>query len=381
MGMLFIVFAVSMAMATFLENDFGSAYAYSKVYGTRWFELILLLLAINLIGRMIALKLYRKDKLPIFVFHLSFVIMIIGAGITRYFGWEGTLHIREGKEQNISYSGQKYIEYNVKDPNGNLITSYSEEYLIAAGGNFKKKIAVGEKEYELILARIIPNALETVTESADGIPIISLMVGRDMMSTETVILKKGETKSAMGISIGFESADHSDVNIKTDSAGFFMSSDKTLNEHSMMTGESKPIESGTKVRLKKMQLFMLNDVRIAPQQMFLSGTRKIVAVNPEDQNTGQNAFIFHVFSGKTSGTVTLWDASSGMADAGSCVVDDITFNISYGSRANTLPFKLKLNDFVLERYPGSASPSGYRSKVVLIDSAKNFEKPFEKETE
>jgi cytochrome c biogenesis protein ResB len=101
MGILFAVFAVAMAMATFVENDYGSASAYSTVYNTWWFELILLLLAVNLVGQMIIFKLYKKDKLPVFLFHLSFVVMIIGAGITRYFGWEGSIHIREGEEQNI----------------------------------------------------------------------------------------------------------------------------------------------------------------------------------------------------------------------------------------------------------------------------------------
>jgi hypothetical protein len=84
MGILFAVFAVAMAMATFVENDYGSASAYSTVYNTWWFELILLLLAVNLVGQMIIFKLYKKEKLPVFLFHLSFVVMIIGAGITRY---------------------------------------------------------------------------------------------------------------------------------------------------------------------------------------------------------------------------------------------------------------------------------------------------------
>ena len=55
MGLLFLAFAMSMAVATFLENDFGSPAAYSMVYNTKWFELILLLLAANLIGQLIIL--------------------------------------------------------------------------------------------------------------------------------------------------------------------------------------------------------------------------------------------------------------------------------------------------------------------------------------
>ena len=51
MGVLFILFAISMAFATFIENDFGSIVARKWVYGSRWFELILFLLLVNLIGQ------------------------------------------------------------------------------------------------------------------------------------------------------------------------------------------------------------------------------------------------------------------------------------------------------------------------------------------
>jgi cytochrome c-type biogenesis protein CcsB len=104
MGILFVIFVISMAAATFIENDFGSAASYSIVYNSRWFELILLLLSVNLIGQVIIHKLFRKEKLPIAIFHLSFVLMITGAGITRYFGWEGSIHIREGETSSTCYS-------------------------------------------------------------------------------------------------------------------------------------------------------------------------------------------------------------------------------------------------------------------------------------
>ena len=273
MGILFVLFAASMAVATFIENDFGSPAAYSMVYNTKWFELILLLLAANLVGQMIILKLYTRSKLPVFMFHLSFVLMIAGAGITRYFGWEGSIHIREGEEQNTCYSTEKYIGYLIKDASGNTIESKLDKYAMTSVSvdNYKKSLSINNKDYELVLAKIIPNAAETNTQ----------------------------------------------------------------------TGESKAI-----------------------------------AVNPEEQNTGQNAFIFHLFRGTESATIYLWDKESENVAYGSGMIDGNTVEVSYGSKSTTLPFSLKLNDFVLERYPGSTSPSGYKSDVMLIDKAENVQKPF-----
>jgi hypothetical protein len=158
MGVLFVLFAVAMAAATFIENDFGSSAAYSMVYNTFWFELILLLL----VGQMFIFKLYKKTKLPVFLFHLSFVLMIAGAGITRYFGWEGSIHIREGQEGNTCFSSDKYIGYSIKDVSGNIIENRSEKYSMTSvsADNYKKTLTINGKDYDLVLAKIIPNASE-----------------------------------------------------------------------------------------------------------------------------------------------------------------------------------------------------------------------------
>jgi cytochrome c-type biogenesis protein CcsB len=378
MGILFVLFAVAMATATFLENGLGAAAAYSMVYDTRWFELILLLLAVNLIGQVVIMKLLRREKLTIGLFHLSFVIMIAGAGITRYFGWEGSMHIRKGEEQQLCYSSEKYIGYTMKDKNGSVIASQIRKYSMTSvsADRFDKKIEINGKEYELLLARIIPNASEIINDSPDGEPVISMVISNKMMSRETVTLKKGDIKSSGGITFGFGSAQPADINISLDSGKFFMSTNLDLGEMSMMTQEAASLERGKPVELKPMQIFTLDKIKIVPQQMSVKGVVKAVAVKPEMQTTGLNAFIFHLMSGKKSASVYLWDRETEKAATASCELDGNTVVLSYGSKSTTLPFSIKLNDFILERYPGSSSPSGYKSDVVLLDKKENVEKPF-----
>jgi cytochrome c-type biogenesis protein CcsB len=273
MGILFVLFAVAMAIATFFENDFGAAAAYNNFYNTRWFELILLLLSVNLVGRLIILKLYKKEKLPVFLFHLSFVLMIAGAGITRYFGWEGSIHIREGAEESNCYSNDKYIGYTVKDAAGNITESQLDKYTLTAvsADNYNKVLNINGKDYELVLSKIIPNALAVNSQN---------------------------------------------------------------------------------------------------------GEIKAVGVNPAEQHTGQNAFVFQLMSGTDSLTINLWDSENEKKSTGTCNIGDNKIEISYGAKLTTLPFSIKLNDFILDRYPGSNSPSGYKSDVVLTDKTANVEKPF-----
>ncbi len=378
MGGLFAFFAVSMAVATFIENDFGAGAAYAKVYNTKWFELILLLLVANLIGQLVIFKMFRKAKLPVALFHLAFILMITGAGITRYTGWEGTIHIREGQVSDICYSGDKYIGLTVKNEAGNSIAGFSKKFTISSGSpaNFKKDINAGNKTYQLALARVIPNAGESVTDDPSGVPVASLLVTRDMMRRETVTISKGESKTVQGISIGFDAEVETDVKITLDSAAFYISSKYPIGRMSMMTQETDTTLPGIRIPLKTMQLLTVNDLRIVPQKMSVAGTVKAVSFDPAEQETGQNALVFHIFGATRSQSFYLWTSDAEPVAAASCSVDGLNFEVTYGSKVTKLPFSLRLNDFILERYPGSNSPSGYKSDVVLLDTPKGVEKPF-----
>jgi cytochrome c-type biogenesis protein CcsB len=377
MGVLFVVFALAMAVATFLENDFGSAAAYSMVYNTRWFELILLLLAVNLVGQLILFKLFRASRITGALFHLAFIIMLAGAAITRYFGWEGSIHIREGEEQNQCMSGEKFISYSIKDNTGNILASGSEKYTLTnvSADNFRKKIKANGKNYEINLSKIIPNASFSVKDVPSGNALVSLFVSKDDMQGDNVILRKGDIKVSNGITLGFESEQPADLNIKSDSGKFFVTAVSGLGEMSMMSHGITSIAPGERVLMKEMQVLTLNGAKVVPQLMSLSAVAEPVYVDPKEQTTGQNAFIFEV-KGDNSGTIYVWDNQSEGASSSSALIGDATVEISYGSKAVTLPFSIKLNDFILERYPGSSSPSGYKSDVVLIDNTAGVKKPY-----
>ena len=100
MGLLFVVLAMVMAFATYVEKVYGANAARFFIYNTWWFELIFAIAMIHILGRIFLQKLYKRKKLTIFLFHLAFVFIILGAGITRYFGVEGLMHIREGETSN-----------------------------------------------------------------------------------------------------------------------------------------------------------------------------------------------------------------------------------------------------------------------------------------
>ncbi|MDY0286316.1 MAG: cytochrome C biogenesis protein, partial [Bacteroidales bacterium] len=99
-GILLAGISIILAVATFIENDYGALYAKAVVYGAWWFEFILLLLAINLTGAILYFKLYKRNKVSRGIFHLSFVLILAGAFFTKHYAVEGNMMIREGECSN-----------------------------------------------------------------------------------------------------------------------------------------------------------------------------------------------------------------------------------------------------------------------------------------
>ena len=102
-----LIFLAAMIWATLgfyvdsmgIKHAFSMSDAWKYVYETKWFEALLWLLGINLIGVMFRYKTYKKP--PIFLLHLSIIVILIGAAITRYFGYEGQLHLRNGETKDF----------------------------------------------------------------------------------------------------------------------------------------------------------------------------------------------------------------------------------------------------------------------------------------
>lgn len=61
-ALLFIITAISLATATFIEEIYSIETAMALIYKSVWFEIILLLLCLNLIK--IIFRLFKRKKFP-----------------------------------------------------------------------------------------------------------------------------------------------------------------------------------------------------------------------------------------------------------------------------------------------------------------------------
>jgi len=378
MAMLMVMFVVAMATATFIENDFGRESAYSAVYDAWWFELIILLLAVNLIGQVIIYKLYRREKITVMLFHLAFIVMIAGAALTRYTGFEGTMHIREGDSEDKVFSAGKYIGYSVKNQDGKILAEKSEKfrYEYLTGGKYERVITAGDDEIRILLMQYIRNAAESLIEDPSGKPMVEIMTGQPEEGFRSIILAEGDSAIAGSLKINFGNNHDANIIINYDTSGFYAISDSEVIESEMMMSNRVVHPAGTRIRLTQMQVLSAGNSRIIIRKLFLNGIARLVPVDPGEQETGKNAMIFHVFTGNETKTVTLLESGEDYSFSTECRAADKIIEINAGSSIKKLPFSLKLNDFLIERYPGSNMPSGYKSDIILTDTLKGITMPY-----
>ena len=57
------VFAIAIAIATFIESDFSTQTAQAEVYSALWFQILLAVLGINLLSSMIKHSMFQVKKM------------------------------------------------------------------------------------------------------------------------------------------------------------------------------------------------------------------------------------------------------------------------------------------------------------------------------
>lgn len=86
-----ILLIIAMAAATVVERYSGVAIACRYIYGSVWFGLMWVALAVVGIAAVCAGRLYRRPAT--FMIHMAFVLILAGAGVTRLTAAYGSIHL------------------------------------------------------------------------------------------------------------------------------------------------------------------------------------------------------------------------------------------------------------------------------------------------
>lgn len=377
MAVTLVLFVLAMAVATFIENDYGTAAAKALVYNAKWFEFLMFLLVINFAGNIFRYKLYRWANWPVFLLHLAFVVILLGAFITRYFSFEGLMPIREGTETSIIYSDKTYVTAIVD--NKEVMRTYETEVLFnqLGGNNYKLKEIFGDQEgektpFEISFADYIPRAKESLIEDPDGEYYIHIVVS-EHGSMEDIYLKSGEVKYIMDIPFGFNHLVEGGMNFFEEEGmlSFRPSENGTVME--MVDQEAMPIKQDSTVALAVKHLYSFEVVKFVIPEIVKGKLGVATAPLDEQEMYPYDAVILKINSGTEEKEVVVSGMKGTVAPPEVVSVNGLNFVLSYGSKKIETPFSVYLRDFELEHYPGTNSASSYASEITVKDTEKTFD--------
>lgn len=369
-GLLLLIFAIAMAAATFIENDYGTETARALVYSATWFEILIILLGINFIGNIARYKLFSWQKAPVLLFHLAFIIIILGAGITKYRGYEGLMTINEGEVSNHMISIDSYIQIRA---NKDMFTHnfVSKPLLLSELGEnkFKEDFEIDQKKLTIELEKYIPRATYITEEVENGEQLLHMVVANNQERKDFYV-KKGTRETIYGVPISFENPKPlvGDIIVKKVENKWMASFPEDTNYFNMIQNKASFYPKDSLVPLQFKALSQIKSNSMVFNEIKENSIRKLVSgTNISNKKNAESAMVLRVNSGAVSKIITLLGGKGYVNPFSSIFVDGFHLDLRYGSKPIELPFSLYLEDFILERYPGSDSPSAFYSKIEVVE--------------
>lgn len=161
---LMAVVAFASARGTFIESAVGRDGAYDVIYDAWWFEAVLTLLCISLVLMFFKRWPYRPRQYGFMLVHISIVVILVSAGITRWFGYEGIMSIREGSSSDFLYSNHKHVTVTSDGQSADI-----KLRLWKPGPNdHHRNVELGGQQYSLAVTEYWPRFTEKWSEGQGG---------------------------------------------------------------------------------------------------------------------------------------------------------------------------------------------------------------------
>ncbi|MFA5455445.1 MAG: cytochrome c biogenesis protein CcsA [Sulfurimonas sp.] len=380
MVVLILIFGAASAVGTFIENDYGVNTSWAVVYASRWFEVVQVLLGISIVGNIFRYNLIQKKKIPVLIFHVGFLVILLGAGITRYFGYEGMMNIREGATEHRMLSSDAFLQIEAKKGEKEFI-KHEIVYMSELGGrDFKESLDIDGKELSVTYKDFIGKAIKTVVEDPNGKPIAGLVI-MTPQGPERYSISSGEDFDVGPLAVYFDKniqANKPAIYLMSSPSGITFVSNVDVSWTKMSDQSQGVYQAGVEYPFDAGQLLNVQGVQVVSKEVYSKGLVKVVDASEYAKTAKQqlkmdqeplSALIVDVEYNGEKREVTL--LGKGKRYQGFTEVlalnDGTELTLEWGAKILELPFALKLNDFVMLKYPGSMSPSSYESYITLLD--------------
>ena len=375
-AVLFIVYATAMAVGTFLDvgqSTSPTPYSRNLIYNAWWFEAIMVVFMINFVGNIFRYRLLRKEKWATLVLHLSFIFILLGAFITRYHGFEGMMTIREGAIENTFLSQKTYLttyidgDYKINGEFQRLVRNDDVDFSPRLENNYSFSTTYGNTPVVVELIDFISGAEEDIIPDETGEYYLKL-VEAGSGAPHNHFLKVGEVSSIHNVLYALNKPTPGAINLTFSDEGLTIQSPFEGEYMTMATGAQGQLVKDSIQPLVLRSRYIIGNQAIVFPKPVIKGVFDVVKKSKLLKGDEDGIALKVTTNGETN-TVKLLGGQGISNPFKQITVGGLDFAFKYGSKTLELPFDIKLNDFIAERYPGTEkSYSSYESKVTVFDN-------------
>ena len=370
MLVLLILFPIAMGIGTFLESWYSTDAARIWIYNAWWFELLMLLLMVNFMGNIKKYNLLSKEKLSVLILHLSFIFILLGAFVTRYIGDEGVMPIRENNVSNTYLSEKTYLTVFVDGTEDGVPQRKTLKSYLLLSEHVNNDFTINDDFYSKDFSISYNDYKENVTEGLvldpSGERYIKLVEALDGNRQDHYI-KEGQVTSIQNILFSFNYYQKGAINITSEAGEYYIESPFDGIYTIMSNQQSAELNKDKKQLLELRSLYQIPGFQFVFPEPALRGVFEIVDAEVTDREVEDALYLKVNYNGKSK-EVSLLGGRGYVNNPKKVTIDDLDFYLSYGSDEVQLPFSIKLNDFIAEKYPGTEnSYSSFKSKVTVED--------------
>jgi len=387
MTLCLFIFLSAIGVATFVESAYDIDTAKALIYNAWWFNLLLFYLAMNLIANIIRYKMWHREKIAMLMFHISFIVILIGAAITRFYSFEGLMLVREGETVDFIYSSDVKLWYKLNDGKLQytnfhdlrmsnhpwLSNDFSYDFDFP---NHKTPIEIDFVNYQtgLVDSLIVHDSIkESSIEVVTGGMSSNFLSQGDFLMLGDAAMSFDKNDAMPGIEL-FQS--DSKVLMKTQLPIRYLPMTEMIKAR--QSGEEvadslyRLIPMDTLVQLQTATLYQVLD-----EQFVFKGLKRHsrkMKVPSGVKNEGVTILTVKVSDGEQSKIVELEGGAGKIPNHVVFDIGELTYEMEFGPMQIKLPFAIRCNDFILDKYPGSDMASSFASEVTLIDTKNNYER-------
>lgn len=375
MAVLFIVFAIALAAGTFIESDYNTETARIMVYNAWWFETIMVFFVINFLGNIGRYQLWKREKWPTLILHLSFIFILVGAFITRYISYEGVMPIREGEASNLMYSDKTYITVLVDgEYQGEMKRRTFEKWQYfspVTDNDFSIKGDFSSVPFEVDYDNYIMNAKQTLVEDKQGDLYLKMVESGDGTRHEHY-LKSGEVQNIHNVLFAFNKHTEGAININIVEGAYLLQTPFEGNFMRMADQMKGEVLKDSVQPLNLRSLYSLAGTQFVFPEPAIIGRLEYQSNNDFKDIQTDDALTVTVKTQGKEEKVTLVGSKGKQGIPQTVKVGDFDFTLFFGSKVYELPFSIKLDDFIADKYPGTEkSYAAFKSKLEIQDTEQN----------